>query len=103
MGCGLALSCSRSFKFLRGTAFDLFGRTEERRTERRLISDYEASMLEMIEDLSADNLSLTTDIASLPEHIRGYGHVKETHIADVAVRRASLIQARKNPIKAYAA
>lgn len=91
------------FKFLRGTAFDLFGRTEERRTERRLISDYEASMLEMIEDLSADNLSLTTDIASLPEHIRGYGHVKETHIADVAVRRASLIQARKNPIKAYAA
>ncbi|MDG1231277.1 MAG: indolepyruvate ferredoxin oxidoreductase family protein [Pseudomonadales bacterium] len=91
------------FKFLRGTAFDFFGRTEERKTERRLIDEYESSMQELLQDLSADNLSLTTDIASLPEHIRGYGHVKETHMRDVELRRVSLMAARKNPIKAYAA
>ena len=68
-------------KGLRGTAFDVFGRTEERRTERALIGEYKASIDELLGSLSAANLSLATEIARVPEDIRGYGHVKERHLA----------------------
>ncbi len=63
-------------KFLRGTAFDIFGRTEERRMERRLVEDYRTSITAALSRLTADNLALVTELASLPEHVRGFGHVK---------------------------
>jgi indolepyruvate ferredoxin oxidoreductase len=91
------------FKFLRGSTFDVFGRSTERRNERRLVDEYEALITEMISDLSQDNLSLSIEIASLPEHIRGYGHVKEASIEQVEARKSSLVKARRNLIKAYAA
>jgi indolepyruvate ferredoxin oxidoreductase len=91
------------FKFLRGSAFDVFGLSAERRSERRLLEEYEALITEMISDLSQDNLSLSIEIASLPEHIRGYGHVKEASIEQMEVRKSSLVKARRNLIKAYAA
>ncbi|HIG61567.1 MAG TPA: indolepyruvate ferredoxin oxidoreductase family protein [Gammaproteobacteria bacterium] len=91
------------FRFLRGSLFDVFGRSAERRNERRLVDEYEALIIEMISDLSQDNLSLSIEIASLPEHIRGYGHVKEASIEQVEVRRSTLVKARRNLIKAYAA
>ena len=68
-------------RFLRGTAFDPFGRTGERKTERRLIVDYENTVAELLEALNADNHALAIKIASIPEQIRGYGHVKDEHIA----------------------
>ena len=75
---------------LRGTAFDPFGRTEERRTERRLIEEYRA----VIEDILArwDEVDADTALAlaKLPEQIRGYGHVKEASIAAAQVRRDAL-------------
>ncbi|MBQ1766877.1 MAG: indolepyruvate ferredoxin oxidoreductase family protein [Aquincola sp.] len=68
-------------KGLRGTAFDVFGRTEERRTERALIEQYKASVLELLQGLNAERLPLAVEIASIPEQIRGYGHVKARHLA----------------------
>ena len=67
-------------KFLRGTAFDPFGRTDERKMERQLIADYENTVAELLETLTEDNHDLAVKIASIPEQIRGYGHVKEEHI-----------------------
>jgi indolepyruvate ferredoxin oxidoreductase len=78
------------FKGLRGTAFDIFGKTEERRTERALITDYFATVEMILERLSGDNHSLAVDLASVPERIRGYGHVKERHLAEALRREGEL-------------
>jgi indolepyruvate ferredoxin oxidoreductase len=69
------------FKGLRGTALDPFGKTEERRTERALIGEYRAAIDELLQGLTAEKLPLAVEIARLPEDIRGYGHVKERHLA----------------------
>ncbi|MET0520044.1 MAG: DUF6537 domain-containing protein, partial [Burkholderiaceae bacterium] len=69
-------------KGLRGTALDVFGYTEERKTERALIQEYRASIEALLaKGLTAERLQLATDIARIPEEIRGYGHVKERHLA----------------------
>jgi indolepyruvate ferredoxin oxidoreductase len=68
-------------KGLRGGAFDVFGRTEERRTERQLIAEYRACIDELLQGLNAGNLAQSAEIARIPEEIRGYGHVKERHLA----------------------
>ncbi|MEO8543523.1 MAG: indolepyruvate ferredoxin oxidoreductase family protein, partial [Burkholderiaceae bacterium] len=72
-------------KGLRGTALDVFGRSEERRTERALIGEYRASLDEVLGQLAADNHGLAIEIARLPEKIKGYGHVKERNL--VAARQ----------------
>ncbi len=84
-------------KRLRGTVFDIFGYSAERRRERRLIDDYEALIGEVIEGLNHDNHPLAVRIASLPEGIRGYGHVKEQHIANVAAEQDDLMKAWRTP------
>jgi indolepyruvate ferredoxin oxidoreductase len=66
---------------LRGTVWDIFGRTEERRGERALITDYMASIDEVLATLDASNLAAAVEIARIPEQIRGYGHVKARHLA----------------------
>jgi indolepyruvate ferredoxin oxidoreductase len=78
-------------KGLRGGALDIFGKTEERRTERALITEYRAAIDELLQGLSADRLPLAVDIARLPEDIRGYGHVKASHLAKVRTRWAELM------------
>jgi indolepyruvate ferredoxin oxidoreductase len=65
------------FKWLRGSGFDPFGRTEERRNERQLIADYETTLTRLLTQMSPENHALAVEIASLPEKIRGFGHVKE--------------------------
>jgi indolepyruvate ferredoxin oxidoreductase len=69
------------FKFLRGTAFDPFGRSSERRTERRLIEDYETMLVGMTGRLTPDNHAVAVALAAIPEKIRGFGHVKQRHLA----------------------
>ncbi len=64
-------------KWLRGSAFDPFGRTEERKSERLAIVEYEFDLTRLLTQLSPGNHSLAVEIASLPEKIRGFGHVKE--------------------------
>ncbi len=78
-------------KGLRGTALDVFGRTEERKTERALIGEYRASIDELLRTLNASNLALATDIARIPEDIRGYGHVKERHLHAARPKWAALM------------
>jgi indolepyruvate ferredoxin oxidoreductase len=63
-------------KFLRGTAFDVFGHTEERQTERQLIKRYEDTVAQIIEKTTPVNYETAVKLASIPEQIRGYGHVK---------------------------
>jgi indolepyruvate ferredoxin oxidoreductase len=78
-------------KFLRGTAFDPFGYGAERRTERKLIADYEATLAELLEKLDPDNHHLAVAIASIPEKIRGFGHVKSRHLAAAKADEATLL------------
>ncbi len=79
-------------KGLRGTAFDPFGRTEERRTERALIGEYRASIEEVLAGLDAERLPLAVEIASIPQDIRGYGHVKARHLAAARPKWQALMQ-----------
>jgi indolepyruvate ferredoxin oxidoreductase len=67
-----------SLRGLRGTPLDPFGRTAERRAERALIEDYEATVRELAHGLTPENYGAAVAVAEVPEHIRGYGHVKET-------------------------
>ena len=83
---------------LRGTRFDPFGYSEERRTERRLVEEYEITVRELSKGLHYDNHGLAVDIASLPAGIRGYGHVKAEHLACVRERQAELLQAWRAPV-----
>ncbi len=82
---------------LRGTAFDIFGRTAERRQERQLIVDYETTIEALIADLDTDNHALAIEIAKLAGDIKGYGHVKERNIKQVKAREAELMIAWRSP------
>jgi indolepyruvate ferredoxin oxidoreductase len=84
-------------KFLRGGALDVFGYSEERRTERRLIADYERVIAEILDKLDATNLGMGVHIASIPEHIRGYGPVKERHLKEAKAREAEYLLQFRNP------
>ena len=84
-------------KFLRGTALDVFGYARERRVERQLIGEYERTITELLGKLSASNVDLASEIAAIPEFIRGYGHVKDRHLADAKAREAQLLEQWRNP------
>jgi len=79
-------------KGLRGTAFDVFGRSTERRMERKLIDDYLALIDEFCASLTRNNLSLAVELARLPEEIRGFGHVKERAVAEFYDKRRGLLR-----------
>jgi indolepyruvate ferredoxin oxidoreductase len=81
------------FKFLRGTALDIFGYTEERKTERMLIDRYRQTIITLLPKLTAENVAKLTAIACIPEDIRGYGHVKERHLKAAKEKEAALLAA----------
>jgi indolepyruvate ferredoxin oxidoreductase len=78
-------------KALRGTPLDLFGRTEERRLERRLIADYEQRIDELLTGLAPEKHALAVAIAQVPAQIRGYGHVKLASLAIARARESELL------------
>ncbi|AWM89221.1 indolepyruvate ferredoxin oxidoreductase family protein [Microvirga sp. 17 mud 1-3] len=78
-------------KGLRGTPLDVFGYTHERRTERRLVRDYEALLQEILSRLDADNHATAVGLASLPQKIRGFGHVKERNLKAAKAEEAELL------------
>jgi indolepyruvate ferredoxin oxidoreductase len=90
-------------RFLRGSALDVFGYTSERRMERRLVKDYEQTMDELLAKLTPDNHALAVQIASVPEDIRGFGHVKQRHLAAATEKGAKLLAAFRAPREARAA
>ena len=79
------------FKFLRGTALDVFGRSEERRTERALIGEYQSSLNVILAQLTADNHGLAVDVARIPEQIKGFGHVKERNLKAARLQWTALM------------
>jgi indolepyruvate ferredoxin oxidoreductase len=87
-----AFGLLRRLKFLRGTAFDPFGYTGERRTERRLIADYEAMLSEIFGKLTADNHPLAVGLAVIPEKIRGFGHVKLRNLTAAKADETALLE-----------
>jgi indolepyruvate ferredoxin oxidoreductase len=82
---------------LRGTRFDIFGYSADRREERALISEYEALCGELIAGLTPANHEIALALAALPEKIRGYGHVKARHLTAVRPERERLLQLWRVP------
>jgi len=79
-------------RFLRGTHFDPFGRTRERRTERSLAREYRASINVLLRGLNAGNLPQAIEIARIPDGIRGYGPVKDRNLQAVCEKWALLMK-----------
>jgi indolepyruvate ferredoxin oxidoreductase len=64
-------------KGLRGTAFDPFGYTAERKSERETIASYRGMIEGLLPVLTPDNHALIVRIAGLADTIRGYGYIKD--------------------------
>jgi indolepyruvate ferredoxin oxidoreductase len=79
-------------KGLRGSALDVFGKTAERHMERELLADYEAVITKLVSGLNAGNLALAVQIASLPDEVRGFGHVKEAAVEGYRSKQALLLK-----------
>jgi indolepyruvate ferredoxin oxidoreductase len=79
-------------KFLRGTACDPFGYSVERKTERKLIADYEAMLTEVLAKLTPANHAVAIGLAVIPEKIRGFGHVKLRHLAAAKADETALYE-----------
>ncbi len=84
-------------KGLRGTALDVFGKTAERRSERQLIADYVALVDEFRTTLTFERLPVALQLASLPDDIRGFGHVKERNLEAAAKKRQRLLDDYRTP------
>jgi indolepyruvate ferredoxin oxidoreductase len=78
-------------KFLRGGAFDIFGKTAERRLEHELVAEYERDVAEVLAKLGASNLDAAVALAGLPEQIRGFGHVKLRSVEAARKKREALL------------
>jgi len=77
-------------RFLRGTPLDPFGHTFERRTERQLINDYEGLLTTIVAELTPGNHQAAVALAAIPEKIRGYGPIKQKHLAAAKAEEAAL-------------
>ena len=78
-------------KGLRGTWFDPFGLTAERRRERGLVDQYEDDILVAIGALSSTTAETVLALAELPDTIRGFGYIKDRNIALAEPRRLELL------------
>ena len=77
---------------LRGTPFDIFGYSADRRLERDLIAGYEKDVATVLSVLSPLTLDTAVELLSLPDRIRGFGPVKEKSVQDAKARYAQLAQ-----------
>jgi indolepyruvate ferredoxin oxidoreductase len=84
-------------RFLRGTAFDVFGRSADRRLERDLIVAYEKDVSNVLGALSPLTIDTALELLSLPDRIRGYGPVKEKAVKDAQARHAQLVADLASP------
>ena len=87
-------SCLRG---LRGTAFDVFGRSADRKLERELIADYEKDVASALDSLSPVTFETAVELLGLPDRIRGYGPVKEKSVKDAKARHTQLTADLVNP------
>jgi indolepyruvate ferredoxin oxidoreductase len=87
----------KAFKFLRGTPFDPFGYTAERRMERRLIGEYKDLILSLVGTISDANLPAAIELAGAAASIAGYGPVKDAGVAAYRERVEECLEAFKRP------
>jgi indolepyruvate ferredoxin oxidoreductase len=80
-------------KFLRGTPFDVFGYTAERKMERQLAADYERTLSRALESLNAATLPHIVALANVPDMIKGFGHIKEANVERAKKRELELWEA----------
>ena len=92
-----------SLKRLRGGRFDVFGYTQERKMERRLIGEYESTVDGVLSTLDQNNHAMAVQIAAVPETMRGFGHIKEKNVKAAKEREASLLAAYRAPASEKAA
>jgi indolepyruvate ferredoxin oxidoreductase len=85
------------FRFLRGTAFDPFSYSEDRKLERNLIAGYEQDVVTAVKLLSPKTIDIAVELLSLPDQIRGYGPVKEASVAKAKARYEQLAKDLVNP------
>ena len=84
-------------KSLRGTAWDVFGYTHERKLERQMITDYERLLDEIIERLTPASHATAVALAGLPLDVKGFGHIKERNYKTAKAREAALLAELRNP------
>ena len=82
-------------KWLRGTAFDVFGQSKERQSERALVQNYKTSIQEVLNSLTLNNHALAVTFAKVPEQIKGFGHVKERNLDAALIQWQSCLDAFK--------
>ncbi len=85
------------FRFLRGTALDVFGYSDDRKLERELIAAYEKDVAKVLELLSLATHDTAVELLSLPDRIRGYGPVKDKAVKDAKARHEQLTADLTNP------
>jgi indolepyruvate ferredoxin oxidoreductase len=84
-------------KALRGTPFDVFGYTHERKVERRLIGEYEAVLEEIVAKLTPQNHATAVGLANLPKKMRGFGHIKARNLDAAKKEEAELLALFRSP------
>jgi indolepyruvate ferredoxin oxidoreductase len=89
-GARAAFRALRAMRVLRGTRLDPFGRTVVRRTERELVSEYEDLVRAQLRALTPESHDRAVEIASLPDMVRGYEHVKLRNVTAYHDRLAEL-------------
>ena len=77
---------------MRGTPFDIFGYSEDRKLERQLLSEYEQLVEELLRNLDARNYEAAVELALLPAQMRGFGHIKHRHVKHAKKRQAELLK-----------
>jgi len=94
-----AMRVLAKFRHLRGSVLDPFARSHDRKLDRELIADYERVVDEILAGLEPANHETAVALASLPEEIRGFGHVRERYLAGARKRQAELLDAfrRRQP------
>ncbi|WP_309604236.1 indolepyruvate ferredoxin oxidoreductase family protein, partial [Phenylobacterium sp.] len=86
----MAFPLMARMKGLRGGPLDLFGYTDERRMERGLLADYEAAIAKIVSGLTPERLPTATQIAAIPQKIRGYGHIKDASVGPAKAEAKAL-------------
>ena len=82
---------------LRGTPWDIFGYTAERKSERAAVVDFEILARRVVRQLTSKNASLAVQLAKLPQGVRGYGHVKERNHKAAEIKQWELLADFEQP------
>jgi indolepyruvate ferredoxin oxidoreductase len=90
-----AFGTLRRMKWVRGHWFDPFGRGEVRRLERAMIPEYVAAVDTLVSTLTAENLAEAVRVASLPDQVRGYEHLKLTRATAYRAELAEALTLRR--------